>query len=175
MARANGTYLLHQRAWKHDLGWIRTRPKYCQLIRVANREKRLAWCQEMIKNKETFVTVIWTDECSVQLDHHGRLCFRKVKQPRKLNPKPKHPPKVHVWAASHALGQARLLCLKESWCQHAIDQSWKQLCFHSSMQHSQTVIDSNRIMILNIQATTQRPSCTTTALTGGKLLQKGPI
>ena len=70
-----------KRAWKHDLGWICTRPKYCQLIRVVNREKRLAWCQEMIKNKETFDNVIWTDECSVQLDHHGRLCFRKVKQP----------------------------------------------------------------------------------------------
>ena len=57
-----------KRVRKHDLGWIRTCPKYCQLIHVANKEKGLAWCQEMIKNKETFDNVIWTDECSVQLD-----------------------------------------------------------------------------------------------------------
>ena len=69
-----------KRVRKHDLGWICTRPKYCQLIRVANREKRLEWCQEMITAKETFDNVIWSDECSVQLDNHGRMCFRKVKQ-----------------------------------------------------------------------------------------------
>ena len=54
-----------KRVRKYDLGWIRTRPKYCQLVRVANREKRLAWCFERIQEKDTFDNVIWTDECSV--------------------------------------------------------------------------------------------------------------
>ena len=62
-----------------------TRPRYCQLVREANKLKRKKWCQEQIKNKERFDDVIFTDECSVQLDHHGRLCFRKEKQPRALN------------------------------------------------------------------------------------------
>ena len=101
-----------KRARKHNLGWIRTRPKYCQLVRVANREKRLAWCQEMIKNKETFDNVIWTDECSVQLDHHGRSCFRKAKQPRKLKARPKHPPKVHIWAGITCRGATSIVVFK---------------------------------------------------------------
>ena len=101
-----------KRVRKHDLGWIRTRPKYCQLIRVANREKRLEWCQETITNKETFDNIIWTDECSVQLDHHGRLCFRKVKQPRKLKPRPKHPPKLHVWAGITCRGATSIVVFK---------------------------------------------------------------
>ena len=46
-------------------------PKYCQVVQVANREKRLTWCQEMIESKDTFDNVIWSDECSVQLDHHA--------------------------------------------------------------------------------------------------------
>ena len=83
--------------WK--LGWRASRPKYCQLIREANKLKRLQWCQERVANNEQFDDVIFTDECSVQLDHHGRLCFRKKDEPRKMKPKPKHPLKVHVWGA----------------------------------------------------------------------------
>ena len=52
----------------------------------------------MLENKETFDNVIFSDESSVQLDHHGWLCFRKIGQARKLKPKPKHLPEVHVWA-----------------------------------------------------------------------------
>ena len=60
------------------LGWVATRPKYCQLIRKNNKEKRLEWCKRM--ENEGFTDVVWTDECSVQLDNHGRLCFRKKGQ-----------------------------------------------------------------------------------------------
>ena len=42
--------------------------------------------------------VVFSDESSVQLNHHRRLCFRKVGHARMLKSKPKHPPKVHVWA-----------------------------------------------------------------------------
>ena len=38
--------------------------------------KRKEWCKMQIKQKEQFDDVIFTDECTVQLDHHGRLCFR---------------------------------------------------------------------------------------------------
>ena len=44
-----------------------------------------------------FDNVIFNDECSVQLDCHGRLCFWKRNQPRKMKPRPKHPIKVHIW------------------------------------------------------------------------------
>ena len=84
-----------KRAWRR-LGWIKSRPKYCQMIQEANKELRKRWCEQMIANKETFSDVIFSDECTVQLDSHSKLCFRKIGQPRKLKPKPKHPFKVHV-------------------------------------------------------------------------------
>ena len=48
----------------------------------------------------------------VQLDHHGWLCFQKVKQPRKLKPRPKHPPKLHIWAAISKCGATSVVIFK---------------------------------------------------------------
>lgn len=94
---------------RRDLGWIATRPKYCQLIRDANKSKRLLWCKERLEEKEQFEDVVWTDECSVQQDSHGRLCFRRVKQARKLKPRAKHPVKVHVWAGISPRGATQIV------------------------------------------------------------------
>ena len=79
------------------LGWVCSRPKYCQLVRELNKQKR-EWCTERIATQENFDDVIFTDESSIQLDNHGRLCCRKRGSVRKFKPKPKHPVKVHVWA-----------------------------------------------------------------------------
>ena len=44
-----------KRAWKYDLGWIRSLPKYCQLICEANKDKLLMWYNErLIKRKILF-------------------------------------------------------------------------------------------------------------------------
>lgn len=94
------------------MGWVCTRPRYCQLVREANKLKRKKWCQEQIKNKERFDDVIFTDECSVQLDHHGRLCFRKEKQPRALKQRAKHPAKIHLWGGISTRGATRLVMFK---------------------------------------------------------------
>ena len=59
--------------------------------------KHLEWCEAMLKSNEKFDNVIWFDECTVQLNHHSRLCFRRKKEPRKLKPRPKHAAKVHIW------------------------------------------------------------------------------
>ena len=59
------------------LGWVSTRPHYCQLIRELNKVKRFVWCKEQRRVKENFSNVIFSDECTIQLEHHGRLCFRK--------------------------------------------------------------------------------------------------
>lgn len=80
-----------------DLGWVVTTPKYCQLIRDGNKEKRLAWCQKMVQDEERFDDVIFTDESSVMLEKHRKKCYRRKGDPRKLKPRPKHPVKVHVW------------------------------------------------------------------------------
>ena len=47
---------------REDHGLVSTTPHYCQLIREANKEKCLKWCEEMRDTKETFSDVIWTDE-----------------------------------------------------------------------------------------------------------------
>ena len=82
---------------RQDLGWVINSPKYCQLIRDANKTKRLVWCEKMIAEKESFDNVIFTDESSVALETHRKRCYRRKDEPRKLKPRPKHPVKVHVW------------------------------------------------------------------------------
>ena len=94
---------------RRKLGWVVTRPKYCQLIRDLNKQKRLAWCLDRIAAQDTFDNIIFSDECSIQLDSHGRLCFRKRGTPRKLKPKPKHPVKVHVWAGISCHGATSIV------------------------------------------------------------------
>ena len=47
------------------LGWIATRPKYCQLIREANKAKRKLRCEERLSDRDKFEYVIFTNECSV--------------------------------------------------------------------------------------------------------------
>jgi len=54
------------------------------------------WCREQIQVSEQFENVIFSDECTIQLEHHGCLCFRKKKEPRKLKPRAKQ---LHVWGA----------------------------------------------------------------------------
>ena len=82
---------------RRELGWVVTTPKYCQLIREQNKQKRLEWCQKMIDTNEQFNDVMFTDESSVQLETHRKRCYRKKRTPRKLKPRPKHPLKVHIW------------------------------------------------------------------------------
>ena len=78
------------------LGWTSRGTAYCQLVRVANREKRLEWAREHLG--DNFNDVIWTDETSVQMETHRRFCCRKAGQKPRYKPRPKHPVKVHVWA-----------------------------------------------------------------------------
>ena len=61
--------------------------------------------------KENFDNVIITKKSFVQLDHHGHLYFRKVGQQQKLKPKPKHPPKVHMWAGITKHGATPIVIL----------------------------------------------------------------
>ena len=57
-----------------EIGWVCTRPHYCQLIRENNKVKRKEWCQKLIDNRENFENIIFTDECTVQLGG----CYAKI-------------------------------------------------------------------------------------------------
>jgi hypothetical protein len=91
------------------LGWVKSGPKYCQVVREANRIARLGFCQQLKAKNETFEDVIFTDESSIWLEQHGKLCFRKKHMPAKLKPKAKHPYKVHVWAGILKRGATEIL------------------------------------------------------------------
>ena len=67
------------------LGWTFRGSAYCQLIRDANKAKRLEWARE--HKDDSFDDVIWTDECTVQMESHRRFTCRKLGEaPR---PKPR--------------------------------------------------------------------------------------
>ena len=74
-----------------------------------NKRKRLFWCREQLRLKEDFDDVIFTDECTVQLDHHSRICFRKRYHPRVLKQRAKHPAKIHIWGGISKKGATRIV------------------------------------------------------------------
>lgn len=79
-----------------ELGWTYRGSAYCQLIRQANKQKRLDWANTYLH--DDFNNVIWSDETTVQLETHRRFCYRKQGERPLPKPRPKHPIKVHVWA-----------------------------------------------------------------------------
>ena len=58
-----------------SLGWTYRGSAYCQLIRDANKAKRLAYARANLHYD--FKDVIFTDECTVQMETHRRFCCRK--------------------------------------------------------------------------------------------------
>ena len=74
---------------RNKLGWTFRGSAYCQLIRDVNKLKRLEWARHNLEasQKNGFNDVVWTDECTVQLETHRRhSCRRKGQPPR---PKPR--------------------------------------------------------------------------------------
>ena len=57
------------------LGWTFRGSAYCQLIREANRQKRLDWTRQHLG--DSFDDVIWTDESTIQMESHRRFACRK--------------------------------------------------------------------------------------------------
>ena len=58
-----------------ELGWTFRGSSYCQLIREANKVKRLEWALQ--NRNDTFENVVWTDESTIQLETHRRFCCRR--------------------------------------------------------------------------------------------------
>ena len=68
------------------LGWTFRGSAYCQLIRDANKEKRVLWANEY--KDDAFENVMFTDEATIQLENHRRFSCRKEGQLPK--PKPRY-------------------------------------------------------------------------------------
>eukprot|EP00731_Ephydatia_muelleri_P012243 Em0006g1137a len=78
------------------LGWTFRGSAYCQMIGEQNKLKRLNWAIAHLHEAETgFKDVVWTDECTVQLESHRRICCLKGGEAPKNK---QRATKVHVWA-----------------------------------------------------------------------------
>ena len=69
------------------LGWTFRGSAYCQLIRNANKAKRLEWARNNSYSDVAFENVLFTDECTVQLETHRRFCYHKRGEAPKSKPR----------------------------------------------------------------------------------------
>ncbi len=91
---------------REQLGWTFRGSAYCQLIRDVNKQKRLEWA---LRNQhDRFKNVIFSDECSVQLETHRLRCYRKKGEKPRNKHRAKHPTKVHVWAGISLRGATEI-------------------------------------------------------------------
>ncbi len=97
-----------RRILRKELEWVVTLPKYCQTIREPNKVKRLEYARKLLADKEKFEDVIFTDESTIEMTWHKRICRRKIGQPRKPKPRPKHPLKLHVWGGISMRGATKI-------------------------------------------------------------------
>ena len=70
----------------------------------------MEWCKQQQESGDLdFDNVVWTDECTVQLESHCWITFRKKEQPVRYSMKPKHPPKINVWAGISCHGATKVV------------------------------------------------------------------
>ena len=93
---------------RYKLGWRADNTRYCQMIKEKNKPIRLNHALGRIAAKDKFLDAMFSDECTVQMESHGKITFRKWYEPKKFRPKPKHPLKVHVWGAISRRGASKL-------------------------------------------------------------------
>lgn len=70
--------------------------RYCQMIRHANKEKRLLFVQENFDFPDKCGNVIFTDESTIALEQFARRCARRKGEKPVNKPRPKHPIKVII-------------------------------------------------------------------------------
>jgi transposase len=92
----------------NEAGFVCSKPRYAQLVRDVNKEKRQGFCQDLISRDDSFDDVIFSDESSIQLHGNKLTSYRECNSVNKCLPKPKHPFKVHVWGAISRRGKSAL-------------------------------------------------------------------
>ena len=71
---------------RSELGWTYRGSSYCQMIREANKAKRLEWAQQYLHEAETgFLDVIFTDETSSKWKATAASAAEKSESPRETS------------------------------------------------------------------------------------------
>lgn len=68
------------------------------MVRDVNKEKRVAFGQQLLAIKEKFDDVVFSDETSIQLTPN-KVTYRPLVALSQTIPKAKHPLKLHCWGA----------------------------------------------------------------------------
>ena len=92
---------------RKKLGWVQMGTKNCQLIQEPNSIKCLEFVLKCVEDGENFDDVNFTDECSVHMENHAKISFRRKLEPPKMKGHPKHPYKVHIWTGISKRGDKR--------------------------------------------------------------------
>ena len=157
------------RGARRDLGWTMKRTRYCQLISDVNKVKRMEWCLDrVISNYLELSVVIWTDDCSVQLQSHRKITYHKHGEPSKMVCRPKHSPKVHVWTGISAQGATAVVIFTGVLTATRYTNIWMQRCYHSLKNITLHIIVSNRTTIPSTPAGGPKTTFRKTTSTGGK-------
>ena len=91
------------------MGWSAHATRYCQLIREQNKQKRIDFCRKLLRERDSFKDVVFTDEAMIQLKPAHRKSYHRKGQPRKYRGKPKHPVKVFVWGGISKRGATNVV------------------------------------------------------------------
>ena len=71
------------------VGWVAKRTRHCAMTTEVNKEKRVEWCQEQIRDGDlSFNNVVWTDEYTVQLESHCWITYHRKGEVARFKPCP---------------------------------------------------------------------------------------
>jgi hypothetical protein len=79
------------------------------MVRDVNKEKRVLFCQRLINRNDSLDDMIFSDESTVFLHHHKPAAYHPEGTANIVIPKPKHPPKLHVWGGISRRGTTELV------------------------------------------------------------------
>ncbi|CAG2194351.1 unnamed protein product [Mytilus edulis] len=72
-------------------GFTHSRPQYGQMVRRANRPKRVDFCQHLIDENDDFADITFSDESSIQTFQNKTNYYREKDSAPMVHGKPKHP------------------------------------------------------------------------------------
>ena len=117
----------HVQRIRNQLGWDHCSTRYCHTVREANKPKRYFYCLQRLCENDTFDDMVFTDECTVELERHLKKMFRyKISQQHKMLSESTNFRRFEssqVWN-SLALGHTHTIVL---FCHvwHILKKSWK--------------------------------------------------
>lgn len=100
---------------RKELGFEKTRPRYCALIKEQNKVKRLQYAVEKLRYREDFYRYIFSDECLVQLGPNTRDIFVEPgNYTNRLAEKSKYPAALMIFGGISVNGATDLVILDRS-------------------------------------------------------------